>query len=67
MAKRKLKGRGGPGRNQGRHTDDQANDLRRVNVMLDDPTIDGGKTIGAGNLSLGIRRAVKKVSKKEEK
>lgn len=33
---------------------------QRVQVMLDQPTIDKGKRIGAGNLSLGIRRAVKK-------
>lgn len=36
---------------------------RRVNVMLDAETIEAAKKIGAGNLSAGIRKAVKEVSK----
>jgi hypothetical protein len=32
--------------------------MRRVNVMLDEKTIDDASDIGSGNLSSGIRRAV---------
>ena len=33
--------------------------VRRVQVMLDDATIDRAKALGGGNLSLGIRAALK--------
>lgn len=32
---------------------------RRVNVMLDGATIEAAKKLGAGNLSAGIRKAVR--------
>lgn len=57
MKKKKPKGRGGPGRNQGRKAVDGC-DVKRVNVMLDDKTIDKARDIGEGNLSAGIRKAV---------
>jgi hypothetical protein len=34
--------------------------MRRVNVMLDQPTIDKASEIGSGNLSAGLRIAVTK-------
>ena len=36
---------------------------RRVNVMLDDATIAKAELIGGGNLSAGLRDAVKRVRK----
>lgn len=40
---------------------------RRVNVMLDAATIEAAKKLGAGNLSAGIRKAVKEAVVKERK
>lgn len=37
--------------------------MRRVNVMLDQGTIDKASDIGSGNLSAGLRIAVKKAKK----
>lgn len=54
-----TKGRGGPGRGQGRRSLDGAPGLRRVNVMLDSVTVDVLRRIGGGELSLGIRRAAR--------
>lgn len=51
--------RGGYRPNAGRIANDGAENLRRINVMLDDTTIEKAKEIGNSNLSLGIRRAVK--------
>lgn len=38
--------------------------MRRVNVMLDDETVEKASGIGEGNLSAGLRIAVKKYRKK---
>ena len=54
--------RGGSRPGAGRKTSDGAKELKRTNVMLDDSTIDRAIEIGEGNLSLGIRRAVKKLA-----
>ena len=35
--------------------------MRRVNVMLDEETIAKAELIGSGNLSAGLRNAVKRV------
>lgn len=43
---------------KGRQARDGAS-VRRVQVMLDEETIDRAKALGAGNLSAGIRKAVK--------
>ena len=43
---------------KGRQTRDGA-EVRRVQVMLDAATIETAKKLGAGNLSAGIRRAVR--------
>lgn len=43
---------------KGRQTRDGAT-VRRVQVMLDEATIDEAKKLGAGNLSAGIRKATK--------
>ena len=37
--------------------------MRRVNVMLDEETIAKAELIGDGNLSAGLRRAVKRIRK----
>jgi hypothetical protein len=37
--------------------------MTRVNVMLDDATIAKAKLIGGGNLSEGLREAVRRVRK----
>jgi hypothetical protein len=37
--------------------------MRRVNVMLDEGTIAKAELIGKGNLSAGLREAVKRVRK----
>jgi hypothetical protein len=52
--------RGGRREGAGRKSLDGAVNMRRVNVMLDEPTIARAIRIGAGNLSLGIRKAVHK-------
>lgn len=56
--------RGGRRENQGRKAQDGAVDTVRVNVTLDQSTIDNAREIGDGNLSAGIRIAVAKASKK---
>ena len=43
---------------KGRQTRDGA-EVRRVQVMLDDATIERAKVLGDGNLSQGIREAVR--------
>lgn len=57
-----LSGRGGAGRGQGAKAADGATGLRRVNVSLDDASIEALRALGDGELSLGIRRAVKKMT-----
>ncbi len=37
--------------------------MRRINVMLDEATIEKASDIGSGNLSAGLRIAVKKAKK----
>ena len=46
---------------KGRLTRDGA-EVRRVQVMLDEATIDEAKKLGAGNLSAGIRKAAKEAA-----
>lgn len=48
---------GGPGRGQGLKAADGATGLKRVNVSLDEASIDALRKFGDGELSLGIRRA----------
>ena len=48
---------GGPGRRQGIKAADGATGLRRVNVSLDEASIEALRQFGDGELSLGIRRA----------
>ena len=43
---------------KGRQTHDGAA-VRRVQVMLDDATIERAKALGDGNVSMGVRKAVK--------
>ena len=43
---------------KGRQTRDGAA-VRRVQVMLDDATIERAKALGDGNISMGVRKAVK--------
>lgn len=50
-------GQGGPGRGQGIKAADGATGLKRVNVSLDDASIEALRQFGDGELSLGIRRA----------
>lgn len=38
--------------------------MRRVNVLLDDLTVDQARTLGNGNVSAGLREAVRKTHKK---
>jgi len=59
MPSKQQRRRGGARPGAGRPTKDDAKNLKRINVMLDDTTINHGVKIGDGNLSLGIRRAVK--------
>jgi len=56
--------RGGVREGQGRKAPDGVVDTMRVNVSLDQATIDNARDIGDGNLSAGIRIAVAKASKK---
>lgn len=56
-----LSGRGGPGRGQGVKSADGATGLRRVNVSLDEASIEALRALGDGELSLGIRRAARMV------
>ena len=46
---------------KGRQTRDGAA-VRRVQVMLDEETVERAKALGEGNLSQGIRKAVKSAS-----
>lgn len=48
---------GGPGRGQGIKAADGATNLKRVNVSLDEASIEALRRFGDGELSLGIRRA----------
>ena len=41
--------------------------VRKVRLTLDDETIDKGTDIGEGNLSRGVRTAVKEYKKKPER
>jgi len=50
---------GGPGRGQGVKAADGATDLKRVNVSLDEASIAAAKALGDGEVSLGIRRALR--------
>lgn len=51
---------------KGRLTRDGA-EVRRVQVMLDEDTIERAKALGQGNVSIGVRKAVKEaVMKKHE-
>ena len=43
---------------RGRQTRDGA-EVRRVQVMLDDATIERAKALGDGNLSIGLRKMAK--------
>lgn len=49
---------GGPGRGQGVKAADGATGLKRVNVSLDDASIEAARALGDGEVSLGIRRAL---------
>ena len=51
---------------KGRQTRDGAT-VRRVQVMLDDATIERAKELGDGNLSMGIRQAVASLPNDAEK
>ena len=48
---------------QGRQTRDGAA-VRRVQVMLDDATIERAKALGKGNLSIGLRKLAKEAEMK---
>ena len=48
---------------QGRQTRDGAA-VRRVQVMLDEETIDRAKALGEGNLSIGLRKMAKEADMK---
>ena len=50
---------------KGRQTRDGAT-VRRVQVMLDDATIERAKLLGKGNISQGIREALKRAPVKIE-
>jgi hypothetical protein len=54
-------GHGGPGRGQGRKPADGAKDLKRRNVTIDDESAEKLRAYGDGDLSLGIRRAARKL------
>lgn len=62
MGKLAKSKRGGKRENAGRPTPDKAQSLKRKTVMLDDATVDKATGIGEGNLSAGIRIAVKRSS-----
>ena len=48
---------------QGRKTRDGAT-VRRVQVMLDDATVERAKALGKGNLSIGLRKLAKEAEMK---
>lgn len=50
---------GGPRKGAGRPTEDKANGLRPYCVSLDIDTVQRAKKLGGGNLSLGLRKALK--------
>jgi hypothetical protein len=54
-------GHGGPGRGQGRKSADGAKGLKRRNVTIDDESAEKLRAYGDGDLSLGIRRAARKL------
>lgn len=54
-------GQGGPGRGQGLKASDGATGLKRTNITIDQESADILRTIGDGDLSLGIRRAAAKI------
>ena len=56
-AKRKST-HGGKREGSGRPTEDDAQGLKRVMVMLTDQHVEAAKKRGDGNVSLGIRRAL---------
>lgn len=58
--KRKTEGRGGKREGAGR----PSTGVRKVQITLDEQTIDEGKKIGDGNLSRGVRTAVKEYKRK---
>jgi hypothetical protein len=60
MKRKSSNGRGGKREGAGR----PSIGVRKVQLSLDDQTIDKGKNIGAGNLSLGVRIAVREHKKK---
>jgi len=60
-------GHGGPREGAGRRAEDDAKGTKRYNVSLDAPTVRKAKKIGEGNLSLGLRKAVRKYPTGEEK
>jgi hypothetical protein len=63
MGQKKTKARhGGAGRNQGRKTEDGTRELKRLNVMLDVESVERARRFGDGNLSLGIRKAIARLS-----
>jgi hypothetical protein len=52
--------RGGAREGAGRKAEDGVTQTKRVNVSLDSGTLEKAEKIGDGNVSVGIRRAVKK-------
>jgi hypothetical protein len=57
MAKKKR--HGGPRKGAGRKAVDQASGTNRYAVSLDSATLHKARELGDGNLSLGIRKAVR--------
>lgn len=57
-----LTGRGGPGRGQGVKAVDGATGLKRRNISIDDASADVLREYGGGDLSVGIRKAAKRVA-----
>lgn len=55
----RKKQRGGPREGAGRKAEDEAEGTKRYNVSLDAQTVKKAKKLGDGNLSLGIRKAVR--------
>ena len=42
-------------------------DARRVNVSLDDATVEAARVLGGGNVSAGLREAVSRISRANKK
>ncbi len=57
-----LRGRGGPGRGQGRKPLPPEQHLKRRQVQLSEGQIAVATRLGDGNLSAGIRRAIQEYS-----